>query len=825
MAAYEKTARFDLKTNGQGGATAHLDLLLSRRDALKLGAAMAASCGVAHSHQGIIGSDLRPPGSAELKNEVRGPMGELPPVFPIPQQVDFPGAPFVLDDETTLLLPPIPSENDRSLARSLAMDMSDRFGFNLKIRHSALLPQAGRFILLGSVQNPLVRQYCAEHGLPLTTKDPGSEGYHLRVNGNSAMVGGSDDRGAFYGVQSIRQLLIQQDQRVTIRGAQIRDWPDKSFRGVKLFLPGRDSIPFFKRFVADFMALYKFNTLIVELNACMRFDLHPELNTGWVEFARDVNCTRRNYPRNPLHGREQNSSHQDCCDGSFLEKTEVAELAAFAQQNYIEFIPEIPSLTHAFYLQTTRRDLSEVPGDAWPDTYCPSNPQSYKLLFDVMDEYIDVLKPKMVHTGHDEWFAPFGLCSCCHGATPGELFCKDLRTIHDYLAGKNIRMAMWGDYLLESVRGAGLQARVAPDGWAYHAPGAMTPKQVEALVPKDILIFNWFWHGAEPGLHKEVQLEQFGFQQIYGNMEPMLENYRERGARATILGGAPSLWAAPTEYNLSKDFLFSVLGCSGMLWSSKTFSNDEIYRSTQKLMPGARPRLTGNVPPSAVGDPVVPLDISLSLNAPSREPSFSVDLRAMETGMVSSGPRVFELTSPNSAHGNTCVMVGTHGTEPNPLPREASGIKIAHDVTSLIFLHACARAATDKAAYRVIWDEDDSADLLGWYEVIYEDGLPEIIPIRYGVNILEWNWIKGQPARAYCPAADEVVCGKAQDGPITFFAYEWTSPRPGKIVGEVRLHGSNQFRGAVTGFENAYGAVIPNNAVILKALSMVPRRG
>jgi hypothetical protein len=170
-------------------------------------------------------------------------------------------------------------------------------------------------------------------------------------------------------------------------------------------------------------------------------------------------------------------------------------------------------------------------------------------------------------------------------------------------------------------------------------------------------------------------------------------------------------------------------------------------------------------------------------------------------------------------------MVGTHGTEPNPLPREASGIKIAHDVTSLIFLHACARAATDKAAYRVIWDEDDSADLLGWYEVIYEDGLPEIIPIRYGVNILEWNWIKGQPARAYCPAADEVVCGKAQDGPITFFAYEWTSPRPGKIVGEVRLHGSNQFRGAVTGFENAYGAVIPNNAVILKALSMVPRRG
>ena len=81
MSAYRNGVGFDSKENGHGGTKACLDLLLSRRDALKLGAAVAASCGVAHSHQGIIGSDLRPPGSAELKNEARGPMGELPPVF------------------------------------------------------------------------------------------------------------------------------------------------------------------------------------------------------------------------------------------------------------------------------------------------------------------------------------------------------------------------------------------------------------------------------------------------------------------------------------------------------------------------------------------------------------------------------------------------------------------------------------------------------------------------------------------------------------------------------------------------------------------------
>ena len=169
------------------------------------------------------------------------------------------------------------------------------------------------------------------------------------------------------------------------------------------------------------------------------------------------------------------------------------------------------------------------------------------------------------------------------------------------------------------------------------------------------------------------------------------------------------------------------------------------------------------------------------------------------------------------------VVVGTEGHEPNPLPRELTGIKVGVDATSLIFLHACAKAATNKEAYRLIWDFDDSADLLGWYEVIYEDDFPEVVPIRYGVNILEWNWGKQQPTAKYCYGADLVACGPEQD-PITFFAFEWTSPRLGKAVQEIRLKGSKRFRGAVPGFENSFGEVIPNNAVILKAVSYVQRR-
>jgi hypothetical protein len=605
-----------------------------------------------------------------------------------------------------------------------------------------------------------------------------------------------------------------------VPGVRVRDWPDKSFRGVKVYVPGPANIQFFKRYLRDFVALYKFNTLMLEMNACMRLDRHPELNSGWIEFARDTNYSRLNYPPHPLHGREQNSSHQDCGDGTFIEKDDVRGLVRWAKDLHIEVIPEIPSLTHSFYLLTRHKDLSEVPGDQWPDTYCPSNPKSYELLFDVMDEYIEVMKPGMVHAGHDEWFALFGLCPRCKGKDPGELYGQDLRKIHEYLAKQNIKMAIWGDYLLENVRGKGLRKHKAEDGWVYYSPGAMTPQQVKDLVPRDILIFNWFWSAEEKGEANEARLDELGFRQVYGNMEPDILNYPQRSKRATILGGAPSSWAATTEFNLGKDLLYSTMGCSSLLWSRRVLDAPQLTLAVQTSMPRTRRRLSGVTPPSETGDPVVSVDILASFNSPLEIPAFGVDLREMKSGKMQSGSKVFELAK---SAGQGAVVVGCEGKDANPLPRQAS-IRVGEDAASLLFLHACAIPATNKEAYRLIWDPDDSADLLGSYEVMYEDGLSEIIPIRYGVNILEWNWTKHQPAKTYCYGADAVRCGPSTQNPIIFFAYEWISPRLGKMIREVRLAGSTHFRGAVPGFENFYGEVIPGNAVILKALSVVKRR-
>ena len=764
-----------------------------------------------------------PGAQSELEASVLMP--EPVGIFPRPHKMTESGGPFVLNEETTIILPVGASENDLHLARFLVEELSDRYGIQPRVRHESTLPEGKEFILMGSIDNPLVRDYCRRSRPDVSATRPDPEGYYLQANERVVVVSGCSDRGAFYGMQSLRQLIGKRNGQLQIQGVQVRDWPDKPFRGIYLYSPGRDNLAMCKRFVRDVAAQYKFNTVIIEMNACMRFDSHPELNEGWMEFTRDTNYSRRNYPPGPLHDREQNSSHQDCGDGGFLEKAEVADLVAWCREHQIEVIPAIPSLTHAFYLLTKHKDLSEVPGDKWPDTYCASNPKSYKLLFEVMDEFLEVMKPKMVHAGHDEWFAPFGLCPRCKSKVPGEIFGHDLIKVHEYLANKDIKMAIWGDYLLEGVRGQGLKRHVTPTGWVYHSPGAMTPQQVKELVPKDILLFNWFWSEEEKGRSNEAMLDDFGFRQIYGNMQPYIEEYPERIKRSTIVGGAPSAWEATNEYNFGKDLMYSVLGCSNLLWSTGVLKSAQLSSIVQASVPGLRRNLSGEAPPSDVGDPVVPVDISASFNQPIQESAFAVDLSGMRTGRVVVGGKAFDLASPAVSGGRAVVMVGVEGKTPNPLPGEVRGIQIGKDATSLIFLHACALPATNKEAYRLIWDMRDSADLLGWYEVVYEDGLPELIPIRYGVNILEWNWRSHAKRGIYCYGADEVACVNSSEKPISFFALEWTSPRLGHVIREVNLKGSKGFRGAVPSFENTFGKVIPNNAVMLKAISFVKKRG
>ena len=723
-----------------------------------------------------------------------------PLIFPEPREVEDRGESFALEASAPVLVPEQASQEDLLLARLLVAELSDKHGLALQMHRTSALPASGGFILMGSLKNPLVREYLERRAARAPVREP--EGYLLEVNANAVVIVGADDAGAFYGLQSLRLLL----QGPFIPGIRVRDWPSKPFRGIKLYLPGHENIAYFQRFVRDFLALYKYNRVVIELNAAMRLDHHPELNAGWMELRRDLNATRRDRSPGP-GGQFQDSANADTADGEVLEKSEVAALVAYARHFHVEVIPEIPSLTHSYYLLTRHRELAEIADAEWPDTYCPSNPKVYNLLFDVLDEYIEVMKPRMMHMGHDEWRIPWGVCPLCRGKDPRELYAQDISKIHDYLTQRGIKMSIYGDHLIEPLRGVRLKRQLTPQGQPYETPGALSPEQITKLIPKDILIYNWFWDDSHKAIGEgeanEVALAGWGFDQIYNNMEPNIQDYDRRVGRHGILGGAPSSWAATNEFNFGKDLMFDFLGCAELLWSGHEPAPEELSTRIQGLLPRVRRNLSAAPFPSDY-DPVVPVNIESALTADSVK---FVSLEAMKSGRVGTDALVFEL---GRLKGKPAVASASAGAGSPAIP-------IGEDASSIIFLHAAARPARNTPAYEGTWNYADTTDLLGWYEVTYEDGFIATVPLRYGVNILEAGWGRSHVPGNLTYEAELVDCGEPGLEPLTFFAYEWINPRPGIRVKEVRLKGS-------VGIKGVSGQAVPDNAVLLAAVSVVKKR-
>jgi hypothetical protein len=732
-------------------------------------------------------------------------------ILPEPQEIHTLAQDFSLTDQAWIALPLQPSGPDLFLARFLQSELANRHNLAVPIRRVERVSSGQQAIVMGTLANPLIQDYCRRFKLPDITRP---EGYVLEINATTIVIAGSDEHGAFYGLQSLRQLIERRKGSLWIPGMRVRDWPRCPFRAARLYLPGRDNIPFFKRLVRDFLALYKYNRLIVEVNAGMQLERHPELNAGWRELAQDLIYSRRERPAGP-HQVFQDSANHDTADSGVIEKEEVAELVDWAHRHHLEVIPEIPSLTHSYYLLTRHRELAEIPEAEWPDAYCPSNPKTYELLFDVLDEYIEVMKPALINVGHDEWRAPVDVCPLCRGKDPRLLFADDLRKIHDYLAAKGVKTAVYGDHFLPGLRGERILKNTSQSGFVYFTPGGLASEQVRQFIPKDIVIFNWVWQDGEPGQGEpnDQQFSHWGFQQAYGNLTPAIRNFGRRSELPGVIGGAPASWAATTEFNFGKNLLYDFVGCANLLWSSHWPEEMELARLIQDRIPEIRRNLTGQELPSEKGDPVEALDISAFFNG-GLDPVFGFNPRGLVSGHISAKSRQFNLADSNLHGGKSAVFVGTRGQGGNQLGLSARIAEINDDPSSLIFLHACARPATNANAYEYVYNFPDTADLLGWYEVAYDDGLITTVPIRYGVNILEWKW-RGERG-TYCYQADTVPMGNLDNMPITFFAYEWVNPRFGKQIKQIRLVGSS-------GFVNE-GATIASNAIIVRAVSIVKKR-
>lgn len=650
------------------------------------------------------------------------------PIFPAPRAWTPAATALPLGQATPIVISSAPSASDLQSALILSGELADTFGVGVPIVRAATLP-ASPCIVVGDTKNPMVRAAFAARNLAVPSEIR-AEGYTLIADARGAILAGSDEPGTFYAVQSARQLVrrITPSGSAEMAGANITDWPATGFRGVRVFLPGRDNLPFFRRWLVDYVALNKFNKLVLELNAGMRFERHPELNAGWLDFNRSLNLSRRDRPKGP-NGEGQDSSHHDTADGGVLEKSEVADLVRLCEQHHIEVVPEIPTLTHSYYLLTRHKEFAEVVDAEWPDTYCPLAPGVYDLVFDVLDEIIEVTHPKLIHIGHDEWRIPLDVCPRCRGRDYGELFFADIRNIHSFLTSRGIKVGVWGDHFIPKLHLNDERKNAA--GKVYRIPGLFPEAQILSSLPKDILIGNWFWRDDRGGVENDAMIARWGYSQVFANLTAEITDGARRRVQNNMIGGSVSLWSATTEWNFAKENLNMFSGTAELLWSEKLSSPEELIVSLQARMPDIRRRLSGQRGPSTLGDSARTIAVSNS----------------------------------------------------------SAAVPIGEDPASLVFVHSLAQPAGNRIVHQTIFNPIETSELLGAYEITYEDGLVQSVEIRYGWNIIERAWPavkqqldKGRNQPLNCYAADPVP---AVDG--SRFAFEWVNPRPGKKVVSVRL--------------------------------------
>lgn len=263
---------------------------------------------------------------------------EKPLIYPIPLAVELKGGEFVMDKSTAIIFSEKENKAGDFLGKLLFNELADKYGYASVIVRKSKISANDKFILIGDLSDPLVKNYCDQKKLTSELKSLGSEGYILSVSASEVVVVANSRSGALWGLASLRQIISKKENSLIIPQLIIKDKPEFPFRGIKLYLPGKENISFFKRFIKDFVSLYKFNKIILELNANMRLEKHPELNIGAVEFAKYLNYGRLGRAVAP-HKESQNSSHQDNGDGQILEKEEVADLVSYMRKFGLEVIP------------------------------------------------------------------------------------------------------------------------------------------------------------------------------------------------------------------------------------------------------------------------------------------------------------------------------------------------------------------------------------------------------------------------------------------------------------------------------------------------------
>lgn len=246
------------------------------------------------------------------------------------------------------------------------------------------------------------------------------------------------------------------------------------------------------------------------------------------------------------------------------EKADLIDWVSYARSRNFIIIPEIKLLTHQEkFLQDNFPHLlyNKV-------TYDPRLDQTYKVVFNFIDEVIDVFNPHAIHIGHDELKSPKRnkrKLNLFDKMLPADLYLLDVIRLNKYLTDRNIDTWIWGDMFLSSEEFPGMLSR------HLHAKDKGYGRELREQLPRNIVICDWHYFDDQIDFPSLSAFQNDGFRVIgvTWKKESTIKNFSKYALENNAYGMMATLWFHVRKKEFDK--VDRILKLSGSFFNQKKY--------------------------------------------------------------------------------------------------------------------------------------------------------------------------------------------------------------------------------------------------------------
>ena len=430
-----------------------------------------------------------------------------PMILPKPKRSVEDEGEFAVEAGTPIVLAPGADPDDFFSALSLKKEVAFRGGPELPaeghIRLDGLDGMGGRVLLLRLGRDEGLWPGLADLGVKA---DRSPESYCLLVTPGEIVVAGRGAAGLFYGVQTLKQLLVGRGKRLCVPCCEVVDWPDFRYRGVMHDI-SRRKVPTMETLygLVELLSSLKINVLQLYTEHTFSYRRHPKIGAN----------------------------------AGAMTPEDIMRLDEFCRSHHVELQPNLQSFGHCADILSIP-DYAHLKETERPWTLSPAEPGTYDLLRDMYDEFLPCFSSELFNADCDEtWDLGEGKSKeLAERIGPGRVYLGHIERVRELARSHGRRLMIWGDIVLK-------HAELIPE------------------IPRDIVMLNWGYTAghdfastrkfADAGLELMVCPGTNGWRSLFPRVEVACVNihrFAEEGKRCGALGVLNTDWGDDGHANL-----------------------------------------------------------------------------------------------------------------------------------------------------------------------------------------------------------------------------------------------------------------------------------